>query len=205
MWRGVNSPPSLFIMTEKRFEKDQTGRELNKHYSTTLLVDPAFERKLQAFDPDLKLIFDQTKKRWVILQWTGDPYNWAHIMTLEDEHGNPLPFSDMILNKLYVWRHRAEVRNQDPMKWFRGLTAEAERQKDEIDSRVSQDNQYRLKNDILQWRKAARELQGMPGNDITAGFANVTVDKRPLGSTRHVIKEMEKGRESPNPSSKPNA
>lgn len=153
------------------FQRDQTGKELHKDYS--IIIDPSFERRLKMFDPELKLVFDQVTRKWVIMLWSGNRYNWYKLMTLEDNEGNPKPPGDWVLNKLYVWRQRALQRQKNPDKFLDDLLYQQEQMKKEMQRSVSEETQYQLKHDVNKWRKAMREMDNRPISDVTAGYAKI--------------------------------
>lgn len=144
-----------------------------------ILTDPSFERRLKAFDPNLKLLFDQNRRRWRILEWAPDGSGWNLLMSAEDDEGNPKPLGEWIFNKLFVWRHNAELRNKNPNQFFTDLQSIADRQKMEAETKASINHQHRLLDDINDWRRVSRELKGMPKSDVTAGYRKIT--KQPKG------------------------
>lgn len=153
------------------FIKDQLGKEIRKDY--LILTEPDFERRLKAFDPGLKLLFDQTTERWVILQWTGNARSWFKVMTLQDADGTPRRPGDWVFNVLYVYRQRAIQRDREGGSFFDNLMKEANNQALKIREKVSDENRHRIRDDITSWRKIARIMDNRPTSDVTAGYAKV--------------------------------
>lgn len=151
---------------------DGMGRQFGKEYSL-ILTDPDFERKLESFDKNLKLMFDQQAKRWRVLEWAPDNSGWNVIVTAQDDEGNPKPLGQWILNKLYVYRHNYELRARNPNQYFDDLMYEADKQKNVIDTRSSMDHIHQLIDDRNEWRRANRERKNLPKSDVTAGYPKV--------------------------------
>lgn len=138
-----------------------------------MLVNPYFENKLKAYDPNLKLMFDQIKKKWTILEWAPDNSGWNIIYTAEDDFGNAMPLSDYIFDHLNDMRAKYDLRRKDPNAYFDGLMKEADRQKAEIESKASVQHMAQLIDDINDWRRANRELNNRPTSDVTAGYRKI--------------------------------
>lgn len=174
-------------MEKRSVNQDVLGRKFGDRYSL-ILTDPNFERRLRAFDPNLKLMFDQVKKRWTVLEWAPDNSGWNIILVAEDNDERAKALGDWIFNRLYVYRHRYEARRQDPNSFFRGLMDETDRQQTEIDRKSSDDHKHILKDDISQWRKASKELRNRPVSDAVAGYRKITPQsKLPVNGYRKVF------------------
>ena len=149
--------------------EDQLGRKFGETYSL-ILTDPTFESRLRSFDPNLKLMFDQIRKKWVILEWALDNSGWNILLTAEDDKKQPKALGEWVFNKLYVWRHNAELRNKDPHQFFKDAKWNAEWDESKIETQSSIDHQNILKDERHEWRKANRELKNQPVSDATAGY-----------------------------------
>lgn len=138
-----------------------------------VIVDSSFEKRLKAFDPDLKLMFDQNSKRWHVLTWRSIDSSWQILIKAEDDQGNPKPLGDWIFNRLFVYRHNWECskKGQDPIEYL------AQCNRDKIEKRMSEENKYKLKYDVNQWRRAWRAYQDMPESDVTAGYPKTILNE----------------------------
>ncbi len=151
---------------------DVAGKHLGETYSL-ILQDSTFEKRLHRFDPNLKLMFDQQKRKWCILQKGEDGRHWNLLLTAEDNEGNPKPLGEWIFNKLFVWRHNHEVKMRNPDQWCRDMQWKAEWEESVIETKMSLNHQDMLKDDIISWRKANRELKNQPSSDVTAGYPKI--------------------------------
>jgi len=151
---------------------DETGRRIDATYK---IISHDFERRLKQFDPRLKLVFDQGRDRWVILEQAYDNSGWNIIITAEDNDGNPQPLGEWVFNKLWVYRQRwAAKQRMGTDKWLDKLANEAKAQKDKMQADASDENRAMIRDDITQWRKAAREVAGDPASDAKAGYRKTT-------------------------------
>jgi hypothetical protein len=149
-------------MLQENCKTDRIGGEFGKQYSL-VVTDPFFERRLKSFDPRLKLMFDQVKRRWTILEWASDNSGWNIILTAEDDvTKEPKPLGEWIFNRLYVYRHRHEEKMKDPDIWFNNLLYEADYQARKIEAKSDEEGKYRLRHDYLQWRKVAKDWRQLP-------------------------------------------
>ncbi len=152
---------------------DTLGRKVEQTYSR-IITDPTFENRLRAFDPKLKLMFDQGTKKWTILEWAYDNSGWNIILVAEDSKGEAKPLGEWVFNKLYVWRKKWEEKAQvGADKFLDNLIVEAAVQKEQMRQAASDDHQAMLKDDIIQWRKVSKELNNQPVNDATAGYRKI--------------------------------
>jgi len=150
--------------------RDTFGQEIEQTYSV-ILTDPNFERRLKAFDPRLKLMFDQGSKRWIVLEWAYDNSGWNRILVAEDKEGNPKPLGEWVFNRLFVYRQRYEAKRDIGVdQWFKNLVYEADKEKEKKSENWSDNHQAMLREDITQWRKASKELKNEPIADATAGY-----------------------------------
>lgn len=161
--------PLSLIPYEENMALDTYGRKTDEIY--TVIADPTFERRLKEFDSNLKLMFDQESKRWVILEWAYDNSGWNIILKCEDKEGNPKPLGDWVFNKLFVFR-QAWIAKMDkgPDKWLDDLVAECKDIKQEQEQKSAVARQDAILDDITEWKKAAREFDGGCANDVTAGY-----------------------------------
>lgn len=139
-------------------------------YSTTILTDPYFEKRLKAFDKNLRLVFDQNKKRWTVLEKLQDNSGWRVLLRCENEFGEALPVGDWVIHELGKMRLNWESAISNPNEWFSKLISESDAQKKQISDKASINHKAMLMEDIVSWRKAAREIQNLPSSDVTAGY-----------------------------------
>jgi len=152
--------------------QDFVTDELGRNWSTRLLTDPTFEKRLKTIDPTLKLIFDQTKQRWMILAPRIDnPYLWRIIKVAEDKLGNPMPVGDWLLLEVRRLKDQAERRDHNPDQFIKWLEYEEGYQQERIQSKRDADFADYLREDRVFLDKAYRQFMGMPVSDATAGYA----------------------------------
>lgn len=154
------------------FYQDRLGNKIGETYST-MLVDPYFEKKLKSFLPSLKLMFDQVKKKWVILEWAPDNSGWNIIYTFQDDFGNPMPLGDYVFDHLRDMMNQNEIKLKNPDAYFDNLIYKSEKQKEEIQRKSSEEHKKKLLEDINEWRKSSRELKNQPKSDVTAGYRKI--------------------------------
>jgi len=148
---------------------DTMGQRVDEIY--TIMTDPTFERRLKAFDPRLKLMFDQASKRWVILEWAYDNSGWNIILKCEDSEGKPKPLGDWVFNKLYAYRQNWITMAEGGVdNWLNSLSSQADEYKRKKDEEASSKHIDMILDEINEWRRAARELDGLPKSDVTAGY-----------------------------------
>lgn len=151
---------------------DTLGRPVVQN---TMICDPSFERRLKDFDPRLKLMFDQATQRWVILEWAYDNSGWNIILKAEDKEGYPKPLGEWVFNKLFAYRQAYELkRSLGPDKWLTKLAQEAEDQRNEEEDKNAKEREYKILDDINEWRRGAREFDNRPASDVTAGYQKIT-------------------------------
>lgn len=155
---------------------DGLGQKFGETYSL-ILTDPTFERRLKQFDPNLKLMFDQNRKRWCILEWAPDQSGWNLLITAQDDKGEAKPLGEWVFNKLYVWRHNYELRAKNPNQFFDDLMWKADWQKNTIETQISLDHQHLLSQERNEWRKAWKEINNLPKSDVTAGYPKINYNK----------------------------
>lgn len=153
--------------------QDRAGQLIGETYST-VLQDPFFERKLKGFDPNLRLVFDQIRKKWVVLEAALDGSGWNIILTCEDEKGNSKAPGEWVMNRLFVYRQRYEEKQRMGVdNWFERLKSDLDAHVAKEEQKISDEYQARLREDVVQWRKAAKELDNLPPSDATAGYRKV--------------------------------
>lgn len=144
-----------------------------------ILLDTSFERRLKSFDPNLKLVFDNTRQRWTILEWALDNSGWNIIMRGEDDDGNEKPLGEWMLNKLYVWRHNNTTqRDVGIEQWVKDSDYEMEKQKTAILAGHSREFRGRIVDDINDFRRGYKSMMNEPTSDVTAGYAKIIPKKR---------------------------
>lgn len=159
-------------LPKHRFMINTYGQEINSAYR--ILTDPLFERRLKSFDPRLKLMFDQSTERWVILEEAYDNTGWNCIIKCENPDKTPRPLGDWVFAKLHAKRQMYELkRRMGSDSWMDSLISEAKSQKQKIEDKNSQDHQLMIKDDLIQWRKASKEIQNQPASDAVAGYRKV--------------------------------
>ena len=155
--------------------QDTYGQNIESTY--LVLGDPTFERRLKQFDPRLKLMFDQNLKRWVVLEEAYDGSGWNCIIKCQNPDKSPRPVGDWVFEKLHKYRQVYEFKvRQGIDNWLHGLRRELEYQQQIESEKASREHQDMLRDDLTQWRKASKELQGMPANDATAGYRKVNYE-----------------------------
>jgi hypothetical protein len=148
---------------------DTYGRQVDEVYA--IISDPTFERRLKDFDPRLKLMFDQESKRWMILEWAYDNSGWNIILKAEDRDGKPKALGDWVFNKLFVYRQNWLTKAEKGAdRWLEDMAEECRNIKAEKERKVSEVGQEKILDDINEWRRGARELDGRPTSDVTAGY-----------------------------------
>ncbi len=146
-----------------------TGEQVAKE--CLIIADPYFEARLKSFDPNLELVFDQSKRRWTILEKALDNSGYNIILRLEDDQGEPKPFGEWVFNKLFVFRARQEEKARvGVVRWLNDFDYQAERQKAEILRKSSQETIDKGKDDWTLWKKACAEFTNSPVSDVTAGY-----------------------------------
>jgi hypothetical protein len=153
---------------------DALGNQWGKDYSL-LLTDPHLENELKLFDPNLKLMFNQIEKQWVILEWALDHSGWNVIHRCPK---NESPNWPAIKNRLFVMRSNAELRNKNPMEYFENLNRRAEAQKESMLESAADNDRAHLREDVVQWRKANREMRNQPASDAVAGYPKIASKPR---------------------------
>ena len=152
---------------------DRAGNRIGERYST-ILSDPTLEKRLKNFDPNLKLTFDQTQKKWVVLEWACDNSGWNIILTCEHSDGRPKAPGEWMMNRLWVYRQRyIQKKNMGIDAWFEKMRLDAAAHVREEEERFSIENQARMRDDVISWKKGARELDNLPISDATAGYRKI--------------------------------
>lgn len=160
-------------MEKNSTNQDILGNKFGERYST-FLVDPAFEARLRLYDPQLKLMFDQVTKRWVILVWAEDNSGWQILMKCEDDFGNPMPLGDHVFTHLNWMRRQYEEKRKSPTVFLDSLIEKAEAYKEKRSKELSEEAQYRVRHDISQWRKAFNNHSKLSPSDAIAGYPTKT-------------------------------
>lgn len=154
--------------------QDVLGGHFGRDYSL-ILTDPGFENRLQAFDPNLKLMFDQRIKKWRILELAPDNSGWNIILTAENpETKEAVPLGEWVFRTLKAFRDRYEHRRKNPTKFLDDLIYQANQQQAEIEAKGSEEHKYKLLDERNEWRRAARELRNGSKSDVTAGYPKIT-------------------------------
>ena len=159
-------------MDKKTSNQDCLGNKFGDKYSL-IITDPTFERRLKMYDPDLKLMFDQFTKRWVILAWREDNTGWQIILRCEDDFGNPMPLGEHVFFQLNWLRENNDQKLKNPDRWYDGLLAEGDAYAKKQDDLMAKENQYRIITDYAQWDKGFRELRNEPVSDAIAGYPKI--------------------------------
>lgn len=144
---------------------DTHGRQLNDGY--TILMDPTFENRLKNFDPNLILVFDQIRKRWVVMEKALDGSGHNILIVAEDDHGNPKPLGEWVFNALFVYRARHEEKHRmGADQWIAQLKHQAEYENAKSAVKASQTAKEMIVDDINVWRRGIAELNNEPTSDI---------------------------------------
>lgn len=151
---------------------DTYGRPACREYTFgKILLDHSFERRLKLFDPSLKLVYDNSRQRWTVLEWALDNSGWNVLITAEDDEGNEKPLGEWVFNKLWVWRKRAEERNKKGVDyWLRELRDARNELETKTFEEHSKEAQYKICNNINRFRKAIKKMNNEPASDVTAGY-----------------------------------
>jgi hypothetical protein len=150
---------------------DNNGQQIDQTYGR-ILLDPWLERRIKAFDANLRLMYDQGRKKWVVLEKALDGSGTFNvILTCEDKDGNARTPGDWILNRLFVYRHNYEEKRRIGVDcWLNNLRSQIDDERQREEQALSDNNQAMLKDDIVQWRKVNREMRNEPTSDVTAGY-----------------------------------
>ena len=156
--------------------KDTYGQIANKVYSFgKILTDHNFETRLKLFDSNLRLVFDNTKQRWTILEWALDNSGWNTVLIAQDKNGNEKPLGEWVFNQLFAWRESAAARNKIGFDaWCKNLELQAQEQAAEIERAMSLENQYRIRHTINNFRRGFKQMNNEPTSDVTAGYPKIT-------------------------------
>lgn len=150
-------------------EKDFWGVPLGERFILSL-NDLDFERKLKAFDRNLKLLFNKKKQRWAIVEKRQDGSGWNILFCLEDRGGEPKGLGDWVINKLIVMRANYEAKRRNADQFEKLLeNAESDFKSGEL-KKTHQENRLRIVDDINVFRKAYKNLMNEPISDVTAGY-----------------------------------
>lgn len=151
---------------------DTYGQRIDQAY--LVITDPFFERRLKAFDPALKLSFDQMSKRWVILEKAPDGSGFNCIIKAEYPDKTERPLGEWVFEKLHKYRQIYELKvKMGASQWLDDLKRQALENRQKEEEKISLEHQALIRDDLISWRKASRELQNMPTSDITAGYRKV--------------------------------
>lgn len=135
-----------------------------------ILTDPTFEKRLKSFDPRLELVFDQFKKKWVILEYWASNQLPNIVMTCEDRDGVAMPPGQWVFQKLYVMRHNYEATRDDIDKRWNDLQNQQNEQIEIIDKDISNNFQALIRDERNLFRKINRHIKNEPISDVTAGY-----------------------------------
>lgn len=160
-------------MDKETTKEDILGNKFGERYSL-IMTDPTFERRLKAYDPNLKLMFDQFTKRWAILVWREDNTGWQVLMKCEDDFGNPMPLGDEVFVQLNWMRKQYDEKYKNCNSFYEKLLTQADEYKEKQERKMSEENQYRIRTDWVQWRKGFDRLKNLPSSDATAGYRKIT-------------------------------
>lgn len=151
--------------------EDILGNKFGEVYR--IMTDHTFERRLEQYDPNLKLMFDQRSKRWKILEWSRDNSGWRILMTLEDDFKNPASPGDWVFFHLHDMRKKYEEHARRGDNWIVDRMNECDDYREKKQQKLSEETQYKIKNDIIFWKKAAAEFLNEPKSDVTAGYPKI--------------------------------
>lgn len=156
-------------MEKESTNQDILGNQFGNEYSL-IITDFTFEKRLKAYDPNLRLMFDQRLKKWVILEWARDNSGWRILMKCEDDFGTPAAPGEWIFSHLNYMKEKYEKRTKDPNSFIQNMMNQAEDYKEKKQKELSAEAQYQIRHDIILWRKAFAKHQKLPSSDATAGF-----------------------------------
>lgn len=93
------------------------------------------------------------------------------VLTLQDEHGNPKEPGEWVINELLAQHAKwVSLQERGADNFINEMRDEAEEIREEVDKKSSQEFQYRVKHDIINFRKINNELNNRPVSDVTAGY-----------------------------------
>lgn len=96
------------------------------------------------------------------------------IIKAEDRLGNPRPLGEWVFGLLWAYRKAYEEKKRMGIdNWFKKLKAESDSQKKEERDKISDENQALLRDDVIAWRKGAKELANLPASDVVAGYRKI--------------------------------
>lgn len=170
-WAGAQASALSIFKIMELSSIDNFGQRIDQNYSL-ILTDASFEKRLKIFDPNLKLMFDQSRKRWTVMEWARDHSGWNVILVAEDKEGNPEPLGEWVFKALRIKRDAWEKKMaMGANTWFNHMMDKARDQKNKLAAEASRENVDMIKDDIIQWRKAAKEFEKGVPSDVTAGYA----------------------------------
>lgn len=177
-------------MNREATKQDFLGNKFGETYSL-ILTDPTFEKRLKMFHQstgghpdDIKLMYDQSRKRWCVLEWAPDNSGWNLLLVCEDKiTKEPRPVGDWIFNQLFVWRHNFLEKQKDSASYWDNLDYQAKQQRLAIDSAWSREHRGILADERNEWRKAWREINSLPVADVTAGYPKSTSTQQNISPT----------------------
>lgn len=171
---------------------DTYGRPSCKVYNFgKILLDSNFEKRLKLFDPNLKLVFDQARQRWTILEWALDNSGWNILIRAEDDQGNEKPLGEWVFNKLFVWRHNQEEKARKGVdQWIKDTDYECDRQKEAILRNHSNNFRAHIVEDINEFRRGFKIMNNESPADVTAGYPKVAHKRRIQNGTTILQRDL---------------
>lgn len=153
------------------FKLVENNKSIESQY---LVINPVWERQLQDFDQNLKLLLDKSNQRWLVAEFLpGNPYPNV-LFYLEDDKGEPKAFGPWVLNKLFVKQERWKVYQRsngpDIEQYIKDKQYEAELSVQEADERAHDEDSYKISHDISKWRQAVAAMNNEPVNDAKPHF-----------------------------------
>lgn len=143
-----------------------------------IMPDSTWDMRLKAFDPNLRLVFDQLTKRWKIIENALDGDGVNIVLTLEDCEGNAQPFGEWIFGALRDFRNKAYEAKRNLDQFLLGEENEAQRQRSEMERKCDEIGDYFAKHEKREYGKIMNLLRGDPVSDISAGFRKITPKPR---------------------------
>lgn len=152
----------------QNFKLAENNNALETQY---LIANPHWESQLQDFDPNLKLLLDKDRKRWVIAEFMpGNAYPNI-LFYLEDEKGNEKPFGPWVLNKLFVKQQRWLAYQRgggkpDVDQYLKDMKYQNEKNVEKSEDKNHDERSYQISHDITKWRRAIAEMNNEPVSDV---------------------------------------
>lgn len=144
------------------------GKSLRPEYASKY-----FKQRMFEYDPYLFISFHKAKNKKAIFRYNGKTELPDFIMEIPQD-----PSWDKVKEKLDEFRRNADEIKRNPDAFHDKLMAKKDSHDEKLKKKVSDDTKNLLKDNLLLFRKASRELKNEPVSDVTAGFPKATQSKK---------------------------